>query len=180
MLGAASQLVLAPLGAGDLIDRAVRLYRRHLLVLLRTAAPPVIVTTAGWIICGIYSNRIFITDDTSELVLSFLMTFIGFCIVVAGYLFTLVVMGGATRTLVAHLLNNDPVTARATYRAVRSRFWGLVLASLLVGMWFLLAVSGAGLASYFAAFLFIIPMAFISAFGMVWPSIILTALAVIA
>ena len=34
-------------------------------------------------------------------------------------------MGGATRTLVAHLLRNDPVTAQATYKAVRSRFWGL-------------------------------------------------------
>ena len=34
------QLSLAPLGAGDLIDRAVRLYRRDLLVLIRTAALP--------------------------------------------------------------------------------------------------------------------------------------------
>jgi hypothetical protein len=43
-----------------------------------------------------------------------------------GYLSILVVMGGATRTLVAHLLRNEPVTASATYKAVRARFWGLV------------------------------------------------------
>jgi hypothetical protein len=56
-----------------------------------------------------------------------------------GYLFTLVVMGGATRTLVAHLLRNDPVTARATYSAVRSRFWALVGASLIVLIWVTIA-----------------------------------------
>ncbi len=33
-----SELALAPLGAGDLIDRAVRLYRRHFLTLIRIAA----------------------------------------------------------------------------------------------------------------------------------------------
>ena len=36
-----NDLALAPLGAGDLIDRAVRLYRRHFLTLIRIAAPPV-------------------------------------------------------------------------------------------------------------------------------------------
>ena len=46
----ANHLSLAPLGAGDLIDRAVRLYRRHLFVLIRTAAPPVIIGAAGWIV----------------------------------------------------------------------------------------------------------------------------------
>ncbi len=45
-----NELPLAPLGAGDLIDRAVRLYRRHLFVLIRTAAPPVIIAAAGWIV----------------------------------------------------------------------------------------------------------------------------------
>ena len=43
----ATDLALAPLGAGDLIDRAVRLYRRHFLTLIRIAAPPVIVSAAG-------------------------------------------------------------------------------------------------------------------------------------
>jgi len=65
----------------------------------------------------------------------------------AGYLFILVVMGGATRTLVAHLLRNDPVTARATYNAVRARFWDLVGASIVMLFWifaaFFVASSGA-------------------------------------
>lgn len=132
----ASQLPLAPLGAGDLIDRAVRLYRRHLFVLIRTAAPPVIVAAGGWIVFSITFQRAFLTDDTGALALYVLLSLIALVVTFAGYLFTLVVMGGATRTLVAHLLRNDPVTARATYSAVRGRFWALVGASLIVLVWF--------------------------------------------
>ena len=64
---ARNELALAPLGAGDLIDRALRLYRRHLFVLIRTAAPPVIVIAAGWMLMSISFRKIFITAETSEL-----------------------------------------------------------------------------------------------------------------
>src|SRR6185369_11807758 len=102
-----NQLPLAPLGAGDLIDRAVRLYRRHLFVLIRTAAPPVIIAAAGWIVLGIAFRRVVNTSNTDEVVIYLLVAAVSTCVVVGGYLFTLVVMGGATRTLVAHLLNNE-------------------------------------------------------------------------
>ena len=131
----ASQLPLAPLGAGDLIDRAVRLYRRHLFVLIRTAAPPVIIAATGSIVFGLMLQRAFLTEDMAELAMYLLVVFVALAVMLAGYVFTLVVMGGATRTLVAHLLRNDPVTARATYRAVRDRFWGLVGASIIVMIW---------------------------------------------
>ena len=140
------QLPLAPLGAGDLIDRAVRLYRRHLFVLIRTAAPPVIIIAAGWILFSISFRQIFITAETGDLFFNVLLSMLSVAIMLGGYLSILGVMGGATRTLVAHLLRNDPVTAQATYRAVKSRFWGLIGASLIVGMWifgsFLAASSG--------------------------------------
>ena len=135
-----TQLPLAPLGAGDLIDRAVRLYRRHLFVLTRTAAPPVIIVAAGWVLCSISVRQIFRTYETGELVQNVLILFVAAILMVIGYLFILVVMGGATRTLVAHLLRNDPVTARATYTAVRARFWGLVGASLIMLFWIFIAV----------------------------------------
>ena len=135
----ASQLPLAPLGAGDLIDRAIRLYRRHLFVLIRTAAPPVIVATGGSILGWLLLRRAFFTSDTAEMFLVFLLSAGSFVVMFLGYLFTLVVMGGATRTLVAHLLRNDAVTARATYSAVRSRFWALMGASLIVLIWVTIA-----------------------------------------
>lgn len=144
----AAQLQLAPLGAGDLIDRAVRLYRRHLFVLIRTAAPPVIIAAAGWIACSISLQRLFVTEDPTSLAWYVLLAFVSFGVMLGGYLFTLVVMGGATRTLVAHLLRNEPVTARATYRAVRQRFWGLAFASLLIFIWILISVFAAAVVFY--------------------------------
>jgi len=129
---ARNQLALAPLGAGDLIDRALRLYRRHFFVLIRTAAPPIIIVAAGWMLMSISFREIFIVSDRSELFLNILLLIASVGIMTTGYLLIVVVMGGATRTLVAHLLRNDPVTARATYAAVKARFWGLMLASIII------------------------------------------------
>src|SRR6266508_885649 len=130
-----NELSLAPLGAGDLIDRAVRLYRRHFLTLLRIAAPPVLVSALGSTITTIAFRELTATSSDVRMALYVFMLLGGIIIVVCGSLFSIIVMGGATRTLVAHLLWNEPVTARATYRAVKSRFWGLLGASLLVAIW---------------------------------------------
>ena len=129
---ARNQLALAPLGAGDLIDRALRLYRRHFFVLIRTAAPPIIIVAAGWMLMSISFRQIFMVFDRRELLWNIFLSLLSAGIMTAGYLFIVVVMGGATRTLVAHLLRNDPVTARATYAAVKARFWGLMLASIII------------------------------------------------
>src|SRR5919205_2542438 len=147
-----TQLPLAPLGAGDLIDRAVRLYRRHLFVLIRTAAPPVIVVAAGWILFSIFVRRVFVTTDTGDLLLYFLLTTLSLALMLVGYLFMLVVMGGSTRTLVAHLLRNEPVTARATYTAVKARFWGLLGASTIVMVW----ISASSMAGFMGAYIVLI------------------------
>lgn len=153
----ASQLPLAPLGAGDLIDRAVRLYRRHLFVLIRTAAPPVIIVAAGWVLFSISIRQVFLAFDTGELLANVFLLLLAIVIILTGYLLILVVMGGATRTLVAHLLRNDPVTARATYKAVRARFGGLVVASLIMLFWIFAAIfvatSGAQMVSVVTLFL---------------------------
>ena len=61
----ANDLHLVPLGAGDLIDRAVRLYRRHLFTLMRIAAPPVVVSAIGWVMWTIGSRQIVQTPDTA-------------------------------------------------------------------------------------------------------------------
>ena len=151
-----SQLPLAPLGAGDLIDRAVRLYRRHLPVLIRTAAPPVIIIAAGWVLGSITFRQIFITEDTEDLFVNIMLTFLAVGIMLTGYLAIIVVMGGATRTLVAHLLRNDPVTAQATYRAVRSRFWGLVVAAVLVMCWIFTSFLGASWAGQMAGMIIVV------------------------
>jgi hypothetical protein len=131
----ANQLSLAPLGAGDLIDRAVRLYRRHFLTLIRIAAPPVLVSAVGSTLTTIAFRAIGVTPSSMRLFLYILVLIGGVLVIVAGSLFSLIVMGGAARNLVAHLLWDEPVSFRSTYAAVKSRFWGLLGASVLIGLW---------------------------------------------
>jgi len=130
-----SELSLAPLGAGDLIDRAVRLYRRHFLTLIRIAAPPVLVSALGSTLTTIAFRGMSITSSSTRLAIYVLMLLGGFGIIMGGALFSLIVMGGAARNLVAHLLWTEPVSFRATYRAVKERFWALLGASVLMAMW---------------------------------------------
>ena len=130
-----NELALAPLGAGDLIDRAVRLYRRHFLTLIRIAAPPVLVSALGSTLFTIAGRELMSTSSEVSLAMYTLVLFAGLILSFCGALFSLIVMGGATHNLVAHLVWNEPVTARTTYRAVKERFWGLLGASILVALW---------------------------------------------
>lgn len=131
-----NQLPLAPLGAGDLIDRAVRMYRRHFFTLIRIAAPPVIIAAAGSILFSMSTRELGSTSSVASFMLFLSAAFIGAIMWGSGNVFSLIVMGGATRNLVTHLLSNEPVSARATYAAVKSRFWGLLGAALFITVWF--------------------------------------------
>src|SRR5258705_6557963 len=176
----ASQLTLAPLGAGDLIDRAVRLYRRHLVTLIRIAAPPVLVAAAGTILATVAVRQLFLTPSDTELLLYVLLVLLGVGLFFIGHLFTLVVMGGATRNLVAHLLRNDAVSARATYSAVRSRFWGLLGAASLLMIW-IATSSGAAFTLWYFVFVFLLlGIVALSAVAPVWVAIIVGAIGLLA
>jgi hypothetical protein len=133
-----NQLALVPLGAGDLIDRAVRLYRRHFTTLIRIAAPPVLVQTLASLIITLGAHMA--RYDAAAL----LLVLVGYLVLAAGALLNFIVMGGAARNLITHLLWNEPFSARTTYRNVRARFGGLLGSSLIVGIWiglaFILAV----------------------------------------
>jgi hypothetical protein len=130
---AASRLSLSPLGAGDLIDRTIRLYRRHFLTLIRTAAPPVVGSAVGSVLWTVSMHAIPATESGARLVLYIGMAVVGGLLLMTGNFFFLLVMGGASRNLVMHLLWGEPVAVRTIYRSVRARFWGLVGALLLIG-----------------------------------------------
>lgn len=169
----ASDLHIVPLGAGDLIDRAVRLYRRHLFVLIRIAAPPVFVSALGsvifWTIAG---PRVFETQSGSELAFYLILAVVGLALLVGGHLFSLIVMGGASRNLVTHLLWNEPVLARTTYAAVRSRFWSLLAASIIMLLWLGVAV-GVGFFGWYMVVIFVsLGAVFMAQWAPVWLSVI--------
>lgn len=162
------QLSIAPLGAGDLIDRAVRLYRQYFFVLIRIAAPPVIVAAAGSVLMSISFRQVMKTSDDLSVFLYILLILLGFVVVLAGWHFSLIVLGGATRNLVTHLLWNEPVSARATYAAVKSRFWGLYFASLLVMGWLWICGGVAGTVFYVGALIVVFSAIALSAVAPVW------------
>jgi hypothetical protein len=158
---AIKQLPLAPLGAGDLIDRTVRLYRRHFGALVRASAPPVVVSAVGTVLWSISIRSISATASEGRLAVYFITALLGMGVYILGLLAQLIVMGGASRNLVMHLLWDEPVTARLIYRSVRSRFRGLLGAALVVFFWLLLS----GAAALAAALLVLIPSSFLIAFA---------------
>jgi hypothetical protein len=140
---AVKQLQLAPLGAGDLIDRTVRLYRRHFGALIRASVPPIIVSAAGWVLLLVCVRAMSASGSEGRVAVYFLGALLGLAVYVCGVLAQLTVLGGASRNLVMHLLWGEPVTARLIYRSVRSRFWGLFWASAVVLLWlFISAAAG--------------------------------------
>ena len=163
-----TELSIAPLGAGDLIDRAVRLYRRHLLVLIRIAAPPVFISAVGSVMWAIAWRGFMATPSTAELLAYSLLTIISVALILGGRIFSLIVMGGASRNLVTHLLWNEPVSVRTTYAAVRSRFWGLLGASLIMMIW--LSISGSvGFFGWYVVILFVsLGAVFLGSWAPIW------------
>lgn len=145
-LHAIKGLEIAPPGAGDLIDRTVRLYRRHFLTLIRASAPPVIVSATGAVVITIANRGLMLTGEDARMLTYFLLLAFGFILWLAGVLLHWVVMGGASRNLVMHLVQGEAVSARAIYRNVRLRFFRLFIATILVGLWASIAGSIAGVA----------------------------------
>src|ERR1044072_1204068 len=164
---AESELSLAPLDAGYLIDRGVRLYRRHFFTLIRIAAPPVVVSAAGTAIFTIAAREIGATDSSSRLLLYVLLIFGGSILAVCGLLFSFGILGGATRKLVAPLLWGQAVRFCSTYRAIKSRFWGLLWGSILMGLWFGISAWISFILAYMAFALILVA---VIGFGQVMPS----------
>jgi hypothetical protein len=95
----------------------------------------------GSVVWAIAWRRLYSAPSGSELALYLLLAAVGLALLAGGHLFSLIVMGGASRNLVTHLLWDEPVSARATYAAVRSRFWSLLGASIVIMLWVTLSTT---------------------------------------
>lgn len=133
-----SQLSLVPLGPGDLIDRAVRFYRRNFWTFVFIAAPPVItgtVISVGWTFLA--RSLFSVSSAASSLDLTFYYMFVWLGAAVIWFtetVATLSVMGGASRNFVRHLLFNEPITFRETYANTWKRLGGLLVASSIIAI----------------------------------------------
>lgn len=125
-----------PLGAGDLIDRAVRFYRRFFLTFITVAAPPVVVGTiisVGWTVAGRAIFDVGANRFSEENAFYFVFLWFGSILIwLVETIATLVVMGGASRNFVRHLLFGEAITFAETYRNTWRRLGGLVAASTII------------------------------------------------
>ena len=65
----------------------------------------------------------------------------GFLLWVIGKAAFYAVLGGSSRSLVAHFFEGKPILARDVYRAVRERIWSLIGATLMIGLMMALATT---------------------------------------
>lgn len=133
-----SQLAVTPLGAGDLIDRAVRFYRRNFWTFVWIAAPPIIIGTVisiSWTFLGRGIFSAGASRDADEMLSYYLFTGFGTLMIwLTETVAVLSVMGGASRNFVRHLLFGEPLSFRETYRNVWNRIGGLIVASSLTAV----------------------------------------------
>ena len=140
-----SKIALVPLGPGDLIDRAVRFYRRNFWTFVFIAAPPVITGTlisVGW---TFLSRSLFsINESPNPANISLYYVFLSLGTIVIWFteiVAMLSVMGGASRNFVRHLLFHEPITFRETYSNTWKRLGSLLIASSIIAI--LLGIIGA-------------------------------------
>lgn len=131
-----SSLALTPLGAGDLIDRAVRFYHKNFRTFVWIASPPILFGTLisiGWTILGQQLLNVNAGSKNQNEVLTILLTVFGNLIIFFFQMVAmLIVMGGASRNFVRHLLFGESITFRETYSNAGSRFFGLLGASVII------------------------------------------------
>lgn len=145
---------LNPLGPGDLIDRAVRFYRKNFWTFILMAAPPVIVGTLMSVAWAFISRTFFYTPNASDPFENFAFLMFGWSgtllIFFTQTVAILAVMGGASRNFVRHILSGEAITVRDTYKNLWARFGALIVASFIITL--LIGLIG-GAIIYFGLFI---------------------------
>ncbi|MBK7598537.1 MAG: hypothetical protein IPJ07_08450 [Acidobacteria bacterium] len=127
-------ITLAPMSAGDIIDRAIRLYRQNFIALLRIVLPPSLLAYSGVIIYYLGVRNFTFDRGDARIALTALLVFAGGILWFLGKAAFYAVLGAASKTLVNHFFDGTPIRAIDVYRGLRERFWSLVGAGVLVFM----------------------------------------------
>jgi hypothetical protein len=133
------------MSAGDIIDRAVRLYGRNFLALLRIVLAPSLVAYAGSILMSIGWRNATLSKGDERIIITILLVLGGFLLWAVGKASFYAVLGGSSRSLVAHFFEGKPILARDVYRAAWERVWSLIGATFMIGM----LMMGAMMIAYF-------------------------------
>jgi len=124
--------ILTPMSAGDIIDRAARLYRKNFLALLRIVLAPEVFAYLGLILFTFGSRNFSVMHGDWRTAWSTIFIIVGVLIFFLGKAAFYAVLGGASRAIVVHFFDGTPLRARDVYRAVRERAWSLIGALLMI------------------------------------------------
>ena len=122
------------MSAGDIIDRAVRLYKRNFLALVRIVLAPSLVSFAGSILFSIGLRNFSLIRGDARVAMTIGMIIGGGLLWLVGEAAFYAVLGGSSRALLAHFFDGKPILARDVYASVRERIWALVGATLMIGL----------------------------------------------
>lgn len=130
----ASFTILEPISTGDVIDRAVRLYRRNFLPLISITAVPTII---GYIVSVLfwsgYSSMLNAGAASRNVpVSSVVMIFVGVIgYPIWGYAF-LITISGLSRVVGDHIMLSEPITFRGWFAAAKRRLGAITLMGLIL------------------------------------------------
>ena len=145
--------ILEPMSTGDVIDRAVRLYRRNFAPLVTIVAIPTLVGYVSSMMFWYgYTSLLSAATNTrsigAEAIVTLALGSLGYPI----YMFLLLAtVAGLSRVVGDHLMMGEPITLRSSLSAVRKRLGnivllGLLLVALLTGLYVVFFIVVMGLA----------------------------------
>ncbi|MGQ9896047.1 MAG: hypothetical protein ACUVR8_00590 [Acidobacteriota bacterium] len=121
---------LEPLSTGDLIDRAVYIYRHNFASLFGLAAIPFVTSCTGTLLIAYTFTGL--RESAATLPVLVLGAILGYSLT---YLFSplllMLITGGLTRTVADFVMLDVPITFWNTWRVIGGRLWVLILAQLI-------------------------------------------------
>lgn len=171
-------LPLTPLSAGDLIDLALRIYRREAFPLIRIVLLPGLVSYAGVILFSIGFNNFSTMRGDERVLITAALIAAGALLYLIGKILFYALLGGASRSLFDHVMgragadgqgagSDRPFRVGEVYRAVRGRpgaMLGAILLLILLGvvaltiLYLVLAALAVGYVAIHITFLKVLPL----------------------
>lgn len=153
---------LEPLSTGDLIDRAVFIYRSNFASLLGLSVLPVLAGCAGTLLVAYTATGL--RESVATLPVQ-IAGFLGgyFLTYIVSPLLLMLITGGLTRTVADFIMLDAPISFRRTWRMVRGRLWPLIWSQGIGVILFWLGLCGVALVVLFV--MWVVVLAAVYAFG---------------
>jgi hypothetical protein len=150
-----SLAALEPISTGDIIDRAVRLYRRNFTALISIVAIPSLIGYLASLMFWFGYSKLILGITSGPSISGLLMLGMGGLFYPVWFLSLLTAIAGVSRVVGDHIILGEAITFRRCVSAIRRRLGDIVLMGLLA-----IAVA-MGLYTIFSILAFLVAMVFV-------------------